>query len=103
MMKPIQFYILIGLGAGCLILSIVGIALANSNQKLQAELQSQQVEINRGNASQQVGSNIIRDIASVAGSSQALRDVLTRAGFTLKVNPAPSPATSGSSKASPTP
>ena len=65
-----------------------------ANQKLQAELQTQQIEINKGTVSQQVGGNLLRDIANAATQNEKLRDLLKRNGFTLTENPAPSPAAS---------
>jgi len=100
-MKPAQFYLLIIVGAACLILTIVGMALRKSNQHLQAEVQQQQEEINRGNTSQQMWQTLVRDIASVAGSDSKLKDVLIRQGFTIA--PAPSPASGGTSSATSSP
>lgn len=103
-MKPVQFYIVVALSAACLILSMVGMAMTKSNQHLQGELQQQQEEISRGNAAQQMRSAIIRDIAQTAidKKDNSLKDVLTRAGFSVQQNPAPgaAPGTSPSTTSS---
>ena len=96
-MKPPHFYIAVAISALCFLLSITVILLGNSNQKLQnalqkqqTQLQSQQEEINRGNAGQQVGSNILRDMATVSVDDKAMKDVLAKHGYTVNVaTPAP--------------
>ena len=82
------------LGLLCLVLSIATIRSGKANQKLQADLQAQQIEINKGTMSQQVGTNLVRDIAVAATKNTKLKDLLARNGFTLTENPAPSPAPS---------
>ncbi len=62
-MKRWQFFIVLGLALVCLGLSVAAVISGRANQKLQAELQTQQAEINRGNLSQQVGTSLVRDIA----------------------------------------
>ena|SRR5438067_2202829 len=86
-MKPTQFYIVVALGAVCLILSIAVIALGQSNQRLQMEAQQQQEEINKGQISQQIGTNIVRDIAQLSLKNDKLKEVLTKNGFNVTVNP----------------
>lgn len=86
-MKPTQFYLLVALGALCLILSIVNIALGQSNIKLNTELQNQQQEVQRGNASQQIGSNIINDLGSLALNNPKIKTLLAKHG--INVTPAP--------------
>jgi hypothetical protein len=100
-MKPAQYYVLIAIGAACLLLSIVGMAVAKSNQHLQTELQQQQEEINRGTQSQQMRNTLIRDIAQAAVDKKdnVLKEILTRAGFSLTPNAAAAPAGTSSSDA----
>jgi signal transduction histidine kinase len=90
-MKPIQYYITVGIGAVCLILAIVGIWLSRSNQGLQNQLQDQQNEINRGNLTQQIGTNILRDMGSVALKNDKMKELLGKHGFNVTVNPSPAP------------
>ena len=83
-----QFLTTTGLGLVCLVLSIATIVSGRANQNLQAQLQAQQVEINKGTGSQQVGTNLLRDIATAATKNDKLRELLKRNGFTLTENPA---------------
>ncbi len=99
-MKSTQFYIATALSALCLILSIWVIALGKSNQHLQQELQSQQNDINRGTASQQAGSMILKEMGQAAVTDDKMKEVLAKNGFTLTVNP---PAKSGTSSPSTSP
>ncbi len=89
-MKMWQFIIALVLGIVTAGLSAFGIATGMTNQNLQAQLQQQQLEISRGNLSQQIGTNLVREIASKAGTDAALKDLLTRNGFVLNENAVPS-------------
>ena len=82
-MKSYQFYIVTGLAALCLILSIAAIFLGQSNQAAQSEVQQQQEEINKGVTTQQIGTNILRDMASLADKNYNLRNLLAKNGYTL--------------------
>jgi hypothetical protein len=82
-MKTYEFFTVLGMGILCLLLSIATIVSGHSNRGLQAQLQAQQEEINRGNVSQQVGTNILRDMANSGANNQAMKDVLTKNGYTL--------------------
>jgi hypothetical protein len=86
-----QFVVALILGLICVGLSGALIVSGQSNQGLQAELQAQQIEINKGIHSQQIGTNLVRDIAMAAAKNEKLRDLLTRHGFTLRENPTPAP------------
>jgi hypothetical protein len=88
-MKMWQFVIALVLGFTCAGLSAFGIMTGLTNQGLQAQLQQQQLEISRGNLTQQVGTNLVREIASKASSDAALKDLLTRNGFVLNENAVP--------------
>lgn len=96
-MKPSHFYISVAVAALCFLLSVTVILLGNSNQKLQnelqkqqAQLQAQQEEINRGNSMQQIGSNILRDMATVSIEDKEMKDLLSKHGYTVNVGtPAP--------------
>ncbi len=100
-MRSSQFYISTALAGLCLILSIWIIAAGSANQRLQTELtqqqqklQAQQEQINAGNViSQQVGPNILRDMAMVSVEDQAMKDLLAKHGYTVNVQATPAPAT----------
>lgn len=111
-MKPSEFLVTLALASICLVLSIAviwqgqsSISLNASVQSRIAEIQSQaqqrQLEINRGAQSQQIGTNILRDIAAATynanGSvkNEKLKDLLTRNGISVTVNQNPqNPSTS---------
>ena len=98
-MRSSHFYISTALAAICLLLSIWIIFAGSSNQKLQTELskqqqqlQAQQEQINAGNViSQQVGPNILRDMAMVSVEDQAMKDLLAKHGYTVNVQATPAP------------
>ncbi len=89
-----QYLTVSALGALSLILSISLIISGESNRSLQAGLQAQQSEINKGSMSQQVATNLLRDIAGAATKDDKLKELLTRNGFTLTENPTASPSPS---------
>jgi hypothetical protein len=88
-MKSWQFIIALIVGFVCAGLSAFGIVTGITNQNLQGQLQQQQLEISRGNFSQQVGTNLVREIATKASTDAALKDLLTRNGFVLNENAVP--------------
>lgn len=88
-MKSWQFIIALVVGFVCAGLSAFGIITGINNQNLQGQLQQQQLEISRGNLSQQVGTNLVREIASQSSTDPALKDLLTRNGFVFNDNAVP--------------
>lgn len=88
-MKPWQSIIALILGFICAALSAAGVMTGIANQKMQAELQQQQLEISKGEFAKQVGAKVIRDVATQALKNDHLRKLLTRNGFTVNENPAP--------------
>ena len=95
----ISFYISVAASGLCLLLSIILLVVGNSNQaaqievqKQQAELQKQQEEINKGNSiQQQVGPNLLNDMAVVSANDEKMRQLLSKHGFQVKVNATPAP------------
>ncbi|MHA3771091.1 hypothetical protein ACXR0O_06075 [Verrucomicrobiota bacterium sgz303538] len=104
-MRSSHFYIATALAAICLLLSIWIIFAGSTNQKLQAELskqqqqlQAQQEQINAGNViSQQVGPNILRDMAMVSVEDKDMKDLLAKHGYTVNVQATPAPGAEGQS------
>ncbi|MEO7165544.1 MAG: hypothetical protein ABI787_11130 [Spartobacteria bacterium] len=92
-MKRWQFTILLTLGVACLLLSLVTIVFARQNRKLQAAVQAQQAIINKGALSQQIGANLLREMATAAQSDDRMRQLLQENGYNLTPSPAvlPSP------------
>lgn len=91
-MKRWQFSVLLTLGLVCLCLSLVTIVFARENRKLQQGVQEQQVIINKGNLSQQIGTNLLREMGAVAQTDEKMRALLQENGFSLSTEPAASPA-----------
>lgn len=94
----IPYYISIATTALSLVLSIIIFAVGNSNQSLQAEvqkqqqaLQGQQEEINAGNQiSQQIGPNLLRDMAASSVKNEKMKALLAKHGYNVQVkDPAP--------------
>ena len=91
-MKRWQFALLLTLGILCLCLSLVTIVFARENRKLQETVQAQQAIINKGGLSQQIGSNLLREMGAVAQRDEKMRALLQENGFNLPTNPVASPA-----------
>ena len=91
-MKLPQFIVTVILSLVALILVINLIFMGNNNQKLQANLQQEQQEINRGSMSQQIGTKMLQDIAQASLKDEALKDVLAKSGYSVNYTPAASPA-----------
>ncbi len=87
-MKRWQFFLLLLVGIACVCLSLVTIVFARQNQKLQAEVQAQQATINKGALSQQIGANLLREMASSAQNDERMKDLLKRTGYNFSANPA---------------
>ena len=105
----IPFYISTAATALCLILSIVVFAVGSSNYSLQTELQKQQKtlqaqqqalqdqqrEIDAGNQiSQQIGPNLLRDMAAASVKNEKMKALLAKHGYNVQVKDAtPAPGT----------
>jgi hypothetical protein len=107
----IYYYISVAASALALVLSIVLFAVGSTNQTLQnevqaqqTELQKQQQEIEKGSQiSQQVGPNLLRDMAVASTKSEKMKQLLAKNGYQVNVaTPAPgsSPAPKAPSPAS---
>jgi len=101
-MKVWQLFTLLVLGIACLGLSVATVWSSWSNQRLQQQLQLQQMRINNGimgQRGQQLSAAILRDMGTVAVSSDDMRAILTKYGYTLNPQegggPQGSPAGSG--------
>ena len=93
-MKPPQFYITVALSAACLVMSVAVIWSNQTNQRLQLELQREQDTINQGQATLQVGQNLLKDLAEISMKDDKIKQVLARNGYTVNVNASPSPSPS---------
>lgn len=63
-------------------------------QKQQAEIQKQQEEINKGNSiSQQVGPNLLRDMAVASLKNEKMKTLLGKHGYNVQQQATPAPGT----------
>ncbi|HEX4667446.1 MAG TPA: hypothetical protein VH207_12680 [Chthoniobacterales bacterium] len=92
-MKRAEFTLLMAIAVICLALSLVTIVFARENRKLQEAVQAQQAVINKGALSQQIGANLVREMAAAAQSDDKMRQLLQENGFnvTPKAETSPSP------------
>lgn len=89
LMHKWQYYVSLALSAVALLLTITLIVTGKTNQDIQQELQKQQLEINKGQVSQQIGTALLRDMAVASVSNSKIKDLLAKHGFTVSQNPKP--------------
>ena len=87
-MKHWQFVLLTTIGVACLCLSLVTIVFAHQNRKLQEAVQAQQAMINKGALSQQIGANLLRELATIAATDEKMRELLNASGYNSSLTPA---------------
>jgi signal transduction histidine kinase len=92
-MKRWQSTLLLVVGLVCLCLSLVSIVFARQNQKLQTQLQAQQAMINKGALSQQIGTNLVREMATLAQTDGKMKQLLKDNGYNLTPVGSPAPTT----------
>jgi predicted Holliday junction resolvase-like endonuclease len=91
-MKPPQFIVAVILSFLPLVLVVNIIIMGQKNQNLQAQAQAQQEQINKGSMTQQIGVNLLKEIAAASVKDAALKDVLAKSGYSVTVNASPSPS-----------
>ena len=89
-MKRWQFILLLVVGLACICLTLVTIIFARQNQKLQVDVQAQQATINKGSLSQQIGTNLLREMGTAAQTDDKMKDLLKANGYNFSANPMPS-------------
>lgn len=102
----IPFYISTAASALCLVLSVVVFAIGRSNHGIQQDikkqqqgiqtqqqaLQGQQQEIEAGNQiSQQIGPNLLRDMAAASVKNEKMKALLSKHGYNVQVKDTPAP------------
>lgn len=88
-MKPWQFYLSTTLAGLTLLLTIALLVITTSNRTLERGLQDQQVNINRGQMSQQVGTAVVQDLAQLSITNSKVKDLLSKHGITVNQNTPP--------------
>jgi len=85
-MKSFEFAIVTGLGGLCLVAAVALVVITSANRSIERGLQEQQLMINRGQVSQQIGAAIVRDLAGLSVNNAKIRDLLSRNGINVTVN-----------------
>jgi|SoiMethySBSTD1v2_1073268.scaffolds.fasta_scaffold07130_5 hypothetical protein len=87
-MKPSHFFVTVGLAAACFILSVTLIViglryngLQADVQRLQAEVQTQQQQIDGGSAVSRIAPNLVREIVAMSADNPAMKAILTKHGY----------------------
>ena len=86
-MKDWEYNVALVMSIICLILAVWIIGAGRANEKLQARLQAQQVDIERGNVSRQVGNRIIQDMIVASSTNREMKTILEKYGFSPQVAP----------------
>jgi membrane protein YdbS with pleckstrin-like domain len=80
-MKDWEYNVALVLSVGCLIVAGWIIAAGRANERLQTKFQVQQIEIERGNMSRQLGSRIVQDMMTASSSNSGIRAILEKYGI----------------------
>ena len=86
-MRPSHFFVAVGLAASCFILCVTLVFLGVRNhglqadvRRLQAEIQTQQQQIDGGNAVSRIAPNLVREMVAMSADNPSMRAILTRHG-----------------------
>jgi hypothetical protein len=96
-MKSSHFFVAVGLAASCFILSVTLIFLGIRNhglqdevQRLQAQAQTQQEQIDGASAVvQRIGPNLLRDMDAMSPDDPPMKAILVKHGYKPSVSTAP--------------
>ncbi|MEI6647624.1 MAG: hypothetical protein WCP12_16420 [bacterium] len=102
-MKSLPYFIILLLSVVCVALSVSLVLTSRANQRLQVELQANQQRLNSGilgPQGQQIGNNLLQDMATTATRNADMRQLLAKHGY--QIQPATNSVASaiGTSKAS---
>ena len=92
MLKTYQYWLLTSIAALSLLLVIVDITMVNRNQALRADVESRAQYVQQSMQLQVLYQDMIKALADLAvrNKDEQLRDLLTKEGISITVNPAPS-------------
>jgi len=68
------------------VMTIALLIISTSNRTIERGLQEQQVNINRGQLSQQVGTALVKDLAVASVSNAKIKELLSKHGITVNAN-----------------
>ena len=83
-MKAGSYFFLLLLGAACILLTVGLIAMAYTNQQLQARLQAQQQALNQGvlgQQGQQISAGVLQDLSDASVDNSDIRQLLEKNGY----------------------
>lgn len=80
-MKDWEYNVTLVLSVICLVVAVWIVTTGRANEKLQAQLQEQQVEIDRGAMARQLGSRLVQEMAVVAQTNSGIRAIMEKYGF----------------------
>lgn len=83
-MKAGSYFFLLLLGVACIVLTVGLIAMAYTNQQLQAKLQAQQQALNQGvlgQQGQQISAGVLQDLSDASVDNSDIRQLLEKNGY----------------------
>jgi Na+-transporting NADH:ubiquinone oxidoreductase subunit NqrC len=86
-MKSIPYVIVLILSVACVVLSVSLVLTIRVNQRIQAELQANQQLLNNGilgPQGQQIGNNLLQDMANTATRNADMRQLLAKYGYQIQ-------------------
>lgn len=86
-MKSIPYVIVLLLSVACVVLSISLVQTIRVNQRVQAALQANQQLLNNGilgPQGQQIGNNLLQDMANTATRNADMRQLLAKYGYQIQ-------------------
>ena len=86
-MKSIPYVIVLLLSVACVVLSVSLVQTIRVNQRVQAELQANQQLLNNGilgPQGQQIGNNLLQDMANTATRNADMRQLLAKYGYQIQ-------------------
>src|SRR6187399_2593033 len=96
-MKSSHFFVAVGLAASCFILSITLVFLGVRShglqadvQRLQAQVQTQQEQINGGSTVSRIAPALVREMVAMSADNPAMKALLGRHGFNPSGSTTPS-------------
>lgn len=86
-MKSIPYVIVLLLSVACVVLSVSLVQTIRINQRIQVELQTNQQLLNSGilgPQGQQIGNNLLQDMANTATRNADMRQLLAKYGYQIQ-------------------
>lgn len=91
-MKQEPFFLLVGIGALCIIFSILVIVFGANSNSLQSQLNAEQAQITNGQIIQKTAENILMELGKASLQDDKIKQLLLDNGYHVNVQPNPNPA-----------